>query len=166
MYISLMFDAATTHHKYLKGSCRSTQEVPSCINRLVGFFCKWLSSVCQLPMATLSPVEIDTGRKVTSCSHVFCTHLIFLFRSTIYAIPTKSGSFQFVFDFVFTGGFGFLASLISFVLARLKRFESLATDRDSLFVFTAFGLPPSQFSQMALDLQKTRKCRHKWLATD
>ena len=47
---------------------------------------------------------------------------------------------QFVFHFVLMGGFGFVASQVSFVLALLKRFESLATDRDSLFVFTAFAL--------------------------
>ena len=47
---------------------------------------------------------------------------------------------QFVFHFILMGGFGFVASQVSFVLALLKRFESLATDRDSLFVFTAFAL--------------------------
>ena len=93
-------------------------------------------------MDTLSPIEIDIGRKVASCSRVFWTHLIFLFGSTIKPSPPSLEVFtaQFVFCFVFTGRFGFLASSISFVLPLIKRFESLATDRDSLFVFTVFAL--------------------------
>ena len=37
MYISLMFDTCTSHHKCLKGSCYSIQEVPSYINRVGAF---------------------------------------------------------------------------------------------------------------------------------
>ena len=86
-------------------------------------------------MATLSPLEIDIGRKVDSCSCIFQTHLIFLFSSTITPSPPTA---QFVFCFVFTGGFGFLASLTSCVLALLKHFGSLATDRDSFLCVYRF----------------------------
>ena len=83
-----MFDTATTHYKYLKGSCHNVQEVPSYTNRLVGFFCKWLNSVCLATYGdTLSPIEIDIGRKVVSCSHIFRTQLIFLFCNTIMPSP-------------------------------------------------------------------------------
>ena len=90
----------------------------------------------------LSPIEIDMGRKVVSCSCVFRTQLIFLFRSTITPphIVWKLFTTQFVYRFIFMGGFGFLTSSISSVLDLFKRFKSLATDRDSLFVFTAFEL--------------------------
>ena len=51
-----------------------------------------------------------------------------------YAFPTTFGSFNcpVCIPFRIYGGFGFLSSSICF--------ESLATDRDSLFVFTAFAL--------------------------
>ena len=45
-------------------------------------------------MATLSPIEIDIGRKVVSCSHVFRTHLIFLFCSTIMPSPPRLVGFH------------------------------------------------------------------------
>ena len=54
-------------------------------------------------MDTLSPIEIDIGRKVVSCSRTFWTHLIFLFRSTIMPSPARFEvlTAQFVFRYVF-----------------------------------------------------------------
>ena len=77
-------------------------------------------------MDTLSPIEIDIGRKVASCSRIFWTQHIFLFRSTVMPSPPHLEVFtaQFVFRFVFMGGFGFLGSSISFVLHLIKLTET------------------------------------------
>ena len=95
-------------------------------------------------MDTLSPIEIDIGRKVARCSHMVWAHLIFLFCSTIMPIPSRFGrlSLPSLYSFCIYGRIWLLSPLDIFVLALLKRFESLANDRDSLvaFIFISTGL--------------------------
>ena len=88
-------------------------------------------------MDTLSPIEIDIGRKVARCSHVVWAHLIFLFCSTIMPSPAGLEGFHcpVCIPFCIYGRIWLLSPLDIFVLALLKRFESLANDRDSLFAF-------------------------------
>ena len=98
-------------------------------------------------MATLSPIEIDIGSKVASCSHVFWTpsHLLIPQHYCSHHV-WKFFTAQFVFYFVFTEGFDFLASSIYFV-GFLKRLKSLATETASLFysltAFTSFSFSKS-----------------------
>ena len=81
-------------------------------------------------MATLSPIEIDIGRKVVSCSHVFRTHLIFLFCSTIMPSPPRLVGFHCPvrIPFCIYGKIWLLSHLDICCFSLSKRFESLAND--------------------------------------
>ena len=78
---------------------------------------------------------------------------------------------QFVFRFIFTGGFCFLASSIPFVLALLERFESQLTETASLCLDLQLShRSPSQNriavtpSTWVIDLNRFRET-HEQLAT-
>ena len=92
-------------------------------------------------MAMLSPIEIDIGRKVVSCSRIFRTHHNFLFCSTIMPSPPRLEGFHCPVRIPFRiyGKIWLLSPLDILCFSLLKCFESLANDRDSLFVFFVYS---------------------------
>ena len=114
MYFSLMFDTATTHHKYLKGSCRSIQEVPS-----HGWLFLQVAELCLSSYLWLRWVQLKLileGRWLVvraSSGHIsFSDSAVLLCHShQVWNFFTA----QFVFHFIFTEGFSFLASSIPIV---------------------------------------------------
>ena len=91
-------------------------------------------------MATLSPIEIDIGRKVVSCLRVFQTHLIFLFCSTIMPFAPSLEVFHCPVCILFGiyGRIRLLSLLNIFCFSSFKMFQVPCNYRDSLFFVYSF----------------------------
>ena len=77
----------TGHHKCLKGSCHSIQEVPSYINRSGRLTFSQVSELSLSSYLWLRWVQLKLILEEGGCSRIFRTHLIFIFCSTIMPSP-------------------------------------------------------------------------------